>query len=286
MSTWYAIVATFLAGASAAGCSTSSDGTSGTTGRAVALETHIEIRGDLTQAKENALGWKVALSRAYLSVGALYYYSGDPVLSFDGALRHRRANTWAWLAGLLEKPAWAHPGHYIEGAAMGQMLEPETVDLLGGPVDLADGDGVTGTVNSAKFTWQSPPRGELASKLDGHVVLAEGTATQGNTTIRFLAQADADQVHDGSDKAEVAGCAFGSKPGDVGADVDDDGTVTLTLDPRVWFDQVDFAYVAPDASDAPKPDADGVVDIAGTLAWQGFVRGVKKGTAYEFSYAK
>jgi len=27
-----------------------------------------------------------------------------------------------------------------------------------------------------------------------------------------------------------------------------------------------------------------IADIAGTLAWQGFVRGVKKGTSYEFSY--
>ncbi|MBN1608639.1 MAG: hypothetical protein JW940_18565 [Polyangiaceae bacterium] len=286
MSTWHAITATFLVGASAAGCSTSSDDTSGTTGRAVTLETHLGIRGDLTQPKANALGWEVALSRAYLSVGALYYYSGDPVLALDGTPRHEPANAWAWLAGLLEKPAWAHPGHYIEGAAMGQMLEPATVDLLAGSLDLADGNGVTGAVNSAKFTWQSPPRGELASRLDGHVVLTEGTATLGNTAIHFLAQADVDEVHDGNDQAEVAGCAFGSKPGDVGVEVDDDGTVTLTLDPRVWFEQVDFAYVAPDAADAPEPDADGVVDIAGTLAWQGFIRGVKKGTAYEFSYTK
>jgi hypothetical protein len=284
MSTWHAITATLLVGASPVGCS--SDGTSGTTGRTVTLETRIDIQGDLTKAQANALGWKVALSRAYLSVGALYYYSGDPVLSLERSPHRGSARALAWVAGLLEKPAWAHPGHYIEGAAMGQMLEPVTVDLLGGSVDLADGEGVTGAVNSARFTWQSPPRGKLAPKLDGHVVLAEGTATQGEATVHFLAQADADDVHDGNDKAEVAGCAFGSKPGGVGVEVDDDGAVTLTLDPRVWLDQVDFAYVAPEASDAPEPDADGVVDIAGTLAWQGFIRGVKKGTAYEFSYEK
>jgi hypothetical protein len=285
MSSWHAMAATFLVGAAATGCSTSSDDGSGTTGRAVTLETRAEVRGDLTKAEANALGWKVALTRAYLSVGALYYYSGDPVLSLRGIPRRNTGSAWAWLGSLLEKPAWAHPGHYIEGAAMGQMLEPVTVDLLGDSVKLADGDGVTGMVNSARFTWQSPPRGKLAPKLDGHVVLAEGTATKGDTTIRFLAQADEDEVHDGNDKAEVAGCAFGSKPGQVGVEMDDDGTVTLTLDPRVWFDQVDFSYVAPDAEDAPEPD-NGVVDIAGTLAWQGFIRGVKKGTAYEFSYEK
>ena len=68
--------------------------------------------------------------------------------------------------------------------------------------------------------------------------------------------------------------------------MDGDGTVTLTLVPTVWFDQVDFGYVAPGAIGAPAPDANGVVDIAGTLAWQGFIRGVKKGTAYLFSYSK
>lgn len=279
-------VLAILVGLMDAGCSTLNDDTSGTTGRAVTLETRVEIQADLTRAEENALGWKVALSRGYLSVGALYYYSGNPVLSLQhGALRER-SDALAWLLGWLEKPAWAHPGHYIEGAAMGQMLEPATVDLLGASVKLADGEGVTGEVNSATFKWQSPPKGKLADKLDGNVVLAEGTATKEDTTLHFIAKADAEQVRDGNDKAQVAGCAFGAKPGDVGVDMDGDGTVTLRILPRVWFDQVDFVQVAPDADDAPEPDEEGTVDIAGTPAWQGFIRGVKKGTAYEFSYGK
>ena len=95
------------------------------------------------------------------------------------------------------------------------------------------------------------------------------------------------EVHDGDDKAEVAGCAFGSTPGESGVNMDGNGTVTLTLSPSVWFDEVDFSYVAPGGdAGAPTPDANGVVDIAGTLAWEGFIRGVKKGTGYEFSYAK
>lgn len=50
----------------------------------------------------------------------------------------------------------------------------------------------------------------------------------------------------------------------------------------MWFDDADFAYVAPSAdAGAQTPDANGVVDIAGTLAWEGFIRGVKKGTGYE-----
>lgn len=169
---------------------------------------------------------------------------------------------------------------------MGQMLKPTTIDMLGGAIDLADGEGVTGLTNSAKFTWQSPAKGTLASALEGHVILTQGTASKDGVTIQFIANADDTEVVDGDKKVEVAGCAFGATPGDVGVDMDGDGTVTLTLVPSVWFDQVDFAYVAPGATGAPTPDASGVIDIAGTLAWQGFIRGVKKGTAYEFSYTK
>jgi hypothetical protein len=169
---------------------------------------------------------------------------------------------------------------------MGQMLTPTTVDLLGEPLELADGEGVTGETNSARFTWQSPAKGKLADLLDGHVIVTAGTATKEETTIRFIATADESEVHDGDDKAEVAGCAFGAEPGEVGVEMDGDGTVTLTLVASVWFDQVDFSYVAPGANEAPEPDDEGFVNIANTLAWQGFIRGVKKGTAYEFSYEK
>ena len=169
---------------------------------------------------------------------------------------------------------------------MGQMLTPTTLDLLAGSVSLADGDGVTGATSSAKVTWQSPPQGELAAALEGQVVLTQGVATKDDTTIHFIAKADEPEVRDGDEKAEVAGCAFGPTPGAVGVNMDGNGTVTLTLSPSVWFDEVDFSYVVPGASGTSAPDANGVVDIAGTLAWQGFIRGVKKGTAYEFSYAK
>lgn len=277
-----------LLGALAAvtGCSSSSDGGSGTTGRAIALKTKLEIKDDLRQPKTNSLGWSVTLSKAYLSIGALYYYSGDPVLSQRPPVRSSAREALARFGNLFVKTAYAHPGHYIEGAAMGQMLVPTTVDLLGGSIELADGNGVTGLTNSARFTWQSPAMGTLAPALEGHVILTQGSATKGDITVQFIAKADAPEVVDGDQKVEVAGCAFGATPGDVGIDMDGDGTVTLTLVPSVWFDQVDFGYVVPGAAGAPTPDANGVVDLAGTLAWQGFIRGVRKGTAYEFSFQK
>lgn len=275
-----------LSGLCAVGCSSLGEGSSGTSGHLIALKTQAQVKDDLLQAKTNALGWSVTITEAYLSVGPLYYYAGDPVLSQrpmeNGLLRY----AWTTFGSWLVKPAYAHPGHYSEGAAMGQMLTPTTLDLLAGSVPLADGDGITGTTNSAKFTWQSPPQGDLAPALEGHVVLTRGIATMGDVAIQFIARADEPEVHDGDDKAEVAGCVFGPTPGAAGVTLDGNGTVTLFLSPSVWFDQVDFSYVMPGAAGAPAPDANGLVDIAGTLAWEGFIRGVKKGTGYEFSYAK
>jgi hypothetical protein len=285
MSSWNRSGTTALVGLLAAACS-SSDGGSGTTGHIITLKTKVSIADDLTQSKTNVLGWGVTISKAYLSVGSLYYFSGDPVLSQRLKARSVRHNALAWIGDILVQPAYAHPGHYIEGAAMGQMLGATTIDLLGPSVALLDGNGVTGMTSSAEFTWQAPPAGDLAAALNGHVILTQGTATKGMVTVPFIAKADAAEVVDGDNKVEVAGCSFGAAPGQSGVAMDGDGTVTLTLVPSVWFDEVDFSYVAPGAAGAPTPDANEVVDIAGTLAWAGFVRGVRKGTAYLFSYAK
>jgi hypothetical protein len=259
---------------------------SGTTGRAIVLETKFGMKSTPTQPMVNAHGWSVTLSKAYLSVGALYYYSGDPVISRGPSPRRTDKTLFAWMDELFVKTAHAHPGHYVAGTAMGQMLEPTTVDLLSGSIELADGNGVSGLTRSATFTWQSPPRGPVAAKLDDQVILTQGLATKDDVTVEFVAKATDTEIANGDEQAEVAGCAFGDTPGEVGVDMDGDGTVTLTLVPRVWFDQVDFAYVIPGTEGAPLPNANGIIDIAGTLAWQGFIRGVKKGTAYQFSYSR
>jgi hypothetical protein len=132
------------------------------------------------------------------------------------------------------------------------------------------------------------------------VVLVEGTATRGAETLRFIAKADQQDLLDGDGNPDVAGCSFGATPGGVGANIDDNGTVTLTIVPSVWFDQVEFSYALSDGdggtaeggSGDAGDGADGAassdrpIDIGGTLAWQAFVRGMKKGTAYLFSYGK
>ncbi len=274
-------------------CSSPGEDGSGTTGHTIRLKTRLVSGNRLEQAHPNALGWQIQLSQAYLSIGSLYYHSGEPLLSLRsgtrqgarrGAATPRPRSGLATLADWLVPSVHAHPGHYQQGAALGQMLEPTTVELVAGGGGLADGEGTTGLANSARFSWQSPAAGPLASALKGQVVLTRGTASKGSVVIHFIAKANVIEVRDGDGKAEVAGCSLGPAPGQSGVEFDADGTVTLTLLPMVWFDQVDFSYVARGTAGAPLPDAEGHVDLAGTLAWQGFIRGVKKGTAYQFSY--
>ena len=271
-----------VASSLAAACSTSSEG-SGTTGKTIQLRTVLVVAQDVTQPMTNALGWEVTLSKAYLSVGALYYFQGDPVISLR--TRPRKSPLLQQLGDLLEKPAYAHPGHYIPGEAMGEMTVSTTVDLLNRATSLASGTGVTGMTSSARFTWLAPPQGPFAQELDGHVVLVEGVAKKGDTTLPFLAKADQADVLDGNQLPEVDGCTFGIPPGIDGIDMEGDGTVTLTVVPSVWFDQVDFSYVVSTDSGVTEAPS-GSVDIGGTVAFRGFVRGLKKGTAYLFSYAR
>ena len=75
-------------------------------------------------------------------------------------------------------------------------------------------------------------------------------------------------------KGEVDGCVFDT------ADVQDDGTVTLTFEPKIWFDLVDFSKVDPGTADAP-------TEIPhGDIAQIGFALGLVQLTAYHFAYSK
>ena len=264
----------------------SSSGSSGTTGHTITLQTRVEIKDDLTQSFTNASGWEISLSQAYLSLGALYYFSGAPVISRRALPTREKRGVMAALGDLLVPPALAHPGHYLEGTAMGQMVEGGVIDLFAGPTELGQGDGVTGEVNSARLTLQSPGQGTLAEKLESQVVIARGTARNGDRTIAFVAKAAELDVLDGNGNTEVSGCTFGSSLGDVGVDVVEDGSVTLGIVPSVWFNQVDFSYISREVTQPPTADISGYVDLGGTFAGQAFIRGVKKGTAYEFAYSK
>jgi hypothetical protein len=148
---------------------------------------------------------------------------------------------------------------------------------------LGTGTGVSGFASSASFGWTSPPKGPYAKALGEHVIWARGSAKREAQTVHFIAKAKVEDVLDGDQRPEVAGCRLGATAGEVGVELAGDGTLTVHLQPSVWFREVDFA-LAGKGADASTPEEP--FDLSGSMAWRGFIRGAKKGTAYLFSFTR
>ena len=243
------------------------DGEDSTTGKRVTHATVITAGPEAAGGFTNAFGWSVTLSRAYLSVGALYYFDGAPVTA-------RLIRPWPdRLARLLIPEAHAHPGHYQPGNALGEMTAKTSVDLVAGPAALGPSPGVSGVYRSARIDLASPSAGPFAGELGQFVVVVEGVAEQAGEERPFRAEAAAADVVDTDGEPAVAGCVFEE------ADVQEDGTVTVTIKPSVWLDQIDFAELPASADGQP------VLLEPGSVPHRAFTRGLKKGTGYAFSYA-
>jgi hypothetical protein len=247
----------------AAGC-----GGDSTTGHTVALKTVATSDLGPDRTFVTSSGWTVTLTKAALATGAFYYYDGEP--AFVSA-PSRRPSWWARLAPV--GTAHAHPGHYVAGRAMGQMLLPFSADLLAGPTALPDGSGVTGLVRSASFSFAAPSAGPALAALGGHAAITEGVATKGDKVVHFALAADlADVAHTAKDGI-VTGCAFAEH------DVEASGTVTVTVKPRVWFNLVDFSELPPGTAEAPS------VAAADSTAHIAFALGLAQLSAYAFTYS-
>lgn len=258
--------ASLAAGAIASGC-----GSEATTGERVTLKTRIVADDGVDAPFVNAYGWSIKLGKVAVSVGALYYFDGSPILS-SGVIPLRPRDWLGRFVGV--RVAHAHPGHYAPGNATGQMLTPTSVDLAAGAADLAAGEGTTGTFRSGRFVFGDPPAGPLASALSGHVVLLEGEATKGAMVRIFRASGAVGDALDSYGEPKLEGCAFDEEP-----TIEADGTVTVHVKPSVWLDQAEFDDVAASAGDP--------VDLAPEQeAFRAFARGLKKGSAVVFSYSK
>ncbi len=179
---------------------------------------------------DNEHGWSVTLTKATVDAGPLYFYEGAPL--FTRVLE------------LFVSTAYAHPGHYVEGDALGDFLERATVDLLASePVLLGKGNGVTGSYNSARF--------------EGRVVELEGSATKDGQTIDFSGTFTLE--------GPIEGIAFG-------AEVTANGKIQLLIDAGEWVRRVDFSLLATPSFER------------GTQPFSAFERGIEKAGAYHFSW--
>jgi len=200
--------------------------TDATSGKRVTFEVRVAQAPKTFTSKQ---GWEVSLTKAQLSTGALYFYDGE--ILFSRAPKPRLTPLDVLLGS---KVAYAHPGHYVPGESKGQFLTPSSVDLLASGNALGTGEGVSGLVRSATFSFGSPPAGPLASSLGAYLVVLEGTGKKGSETRAFLAEIDAADLVDAKGKPQIEGCPYAE------ANVQGDGTVTLTVDVPAWFDQVEL----------------------------------------------
>lgn len=259
------------------GGETEEDGNT-TSGKRVALST-VVAPGPLTFVNDE--GWSVTVTKAVLSIGPLYYFDGEPI---EGATEARLAPPVRRAPGLFEVfgelivgTAHAHPGHYLEGEARGEVLESTSVDLAVGSTPIADGKGVSGLVRSARFSWATSPTGPLAGELTAGgrslVAIVVVRAEKDGETRHARFEGTPDDVLDADGLPQVDGCVFDE------VDLQGDGAVTVTVNPEVWLAGSDFTELTEGAADAP------VLVPVGTQPANAFSRGLKKGGAYRFSFA-
>ncbi|MFO0624822.1 MAG: hypothetical protein U0325_04340 [Polyangiales bacterium] len=163
-------------------------------------------------------GWAVRVAEARVSLGPVRWYEGPPIF----ALR------W-WERALGVSVAHAHPGHYVPGEALADMLTPRVVDLASGAVALSAADGVTGAAQSAHLALQPPPAGG-----DAATVFVRGEATQGAQRVRFRG---------------ALALTLNLEGVTAGGNIDRAGW-ELQVSVGRWVDRVDFAALTPSAPDA------------------------------------
>lgn len=245
----------------ALGCgdSTSSDTT---TGKRVTFDVKVAQAPKAFTSKQ---GWEITLTKAQLSTGAFYFFDGEIIFS---QAPKKRLSPLDLLLGT--KVAYAHPGHYVPGEAKGEFLTATSVDLLAAGNVLGTGQGVSGLVRSATFTFGAPPQGPFAASLGGHLVVLEGTGKKGAETRTFVAELDQADLLDTKGKPQIEGCPYTE------TDVQSDGSVTLTVDVAAWFDQLELDLLPATPSPAK------INDVA--VAKSELVRSVKGGDRYRFAF--
>lgn len=236
-------------------------GSEDTGGNRIVLRTVAVAEPKITTTFTTGFGWDVTLTKATVAIGGLYYFDSPP----PTALRSRSlGERWS---GLFIGTAWAHPGHYQAGSAVGQVAfgSPIALDLFGPmPITLPEGEGVTGTYRSARV---------LLPSTDRHVGIAEGRATKHDGSspapIFFRLVADYADITGSIKNGAIDGCVLDE------TNVTDSGTVTLEVKPSVWLNLVDFSKIAPGSAEQPTEARD-----------SGFSQGLTQLSAYAFRYAK
>lgn len=200
------------------------------TRRSFPVEVASDSSGLLTDS-----GWSVTLTKATAHLSTLRFFEGKVLIS----------QKTPWWRSLLISEAYAHPGHYIPGEAMAEVLTPLELDLLAtGSTSWGLADGITGSYGSVELGF------------DATGVELAGTATKDNQTVPF-------STHFAPPKA-LEGIRF-EREMDTAP-----GTVSMTFSLKVIVSRMDFAQTG--ASTRPLDET--------SPAFNGFARGVDDTSGY------
>jgi hypothetical protein len=178
------------------------------------------------------VGWTVQLDAAFASVGPVRFYPGHVLLA-------DRVKRWMWMP--FGGVAQAHPGHYIPGEALAEVLNRKVIDLLSAsPVVLGVADGVTGDYGSLQLSLLPPVEGiDTQGVLGGHSLRLKGTAQKDAQSVTFDAFVDLSAPIEGIRSEATVG----------------EGSTRVRIDFHLkrWLDRVDFST----ATGSPATFADG-----------------------------
>lgn len=181
-------------------------------------------------------GWTVTFTKATAHLEAVRFFMGKVLLS--------RARP-QWWRSLLISSAYAHPGHYVPGEALGELVAPVDADLLAAaPVAWGAASGLTGE------------QGSLQLSLAAGGLEVAGTASKDGMSVAFSVAFAPPYAIDGVRSEHLVGKS------ELGVDV--------RVDLAVIFSRVDFAQVGSGAAplDPMSP------------AFNGYGRGVEDTSAY------
>jgi hypothetical protein len=162
----------------------------------------------------NAYDWDVELSQVRIALASLHLFDAREA-AVSKRIRFIRT-------------AWAHPGHLQEDGIVGEMIDPEVVELLEQPSRLAAGRGLAGPVESGHVQFDP-------EALDGWAVWLEGKARKGDEIRWFRARAAAPELESVHGDAEIFDCPVDAH------ELTGDGVVELVASPMAWLSDVDFA---------------------------------------------
>ncbi|HVY31927.1 MAG TPA: hypothetical protein VHB79_35575 [Polyangiaceae bacterium] len=264
----YLALLVVLASLAPTACSADSGGS--TAGKRITLQTRMTTEAKARSTFTTGFGWDVTLTKAIVAASGLYYFDGPPPTAL---LAPHKPSLRERIGSFFIGTAYAHPGHYQAGTALGQVDfgGSTALDLFASkPRELPDGEGVTGTYRSARFVLASKaPKDDTVA---GHIAIAEGSAVEHDGSsrdpIHFRLLADYDDVSMNVNGGSVDGCVLDE------ASVEADGTITVEVRPTIWLNLVDFSKLEPGTEDAPTEAHD-----------PGFSQGVTALSAYHFSYA-